>query len=493
MKNKLFLFIIGISSLMISCDKYLEDTPSKTNNIEIKTIEHVNGLLADFAYLSKDSNSAIIYGSDDVEIPIDLYKSTPQSFYYNDLLWYLWDIENNKLKNTDYFFSKSYQKIFAANTVLNSIDKVSGSDIEKNNLKSEAHFLRAYQNWLLVNTYCLPYADKFLSELGLPKKTTIDYKQSMKRMSLKETYNFIEEDLKEALNSKDTDIKRIWRGNIYAIKGFMARFYLFKGDYNEALKYANEVLAVKSDLIDYNTEMHYGRDLNYNYKGENKTIKMPYTHDEQSDFIDILGWKEFIYIRLLTNGSWWYIPSKSLLNLYDKAHDLRYKYHMIEEYSHTRAKTDISYPGYIFFYKDKVPAGITTANLYLIKAECLARMGNYSKAMETVNILRAKRMTPGSHVNLTASSKDEAILKILKERRREMPFSMRWFDIRRLNYNETPIDDVVLKRKFYEYTETSILSNKPLKEYSLSERRYANPFTTNQVVLSKGVLENNKY
>ncbi|MCH4895611.1 RagB/SusD family nutrient uptake outer membrane protein [Marinilabiliaceae bacterium JC040] len=491
--KKIYIGIFFMSLLLTSCDEYLDDMPSKTSSVQISTIEHLDGLLASYRSFYKEPNNAAIYGSDDYGIPMDLYNARPSTFYQKGLMWYLWDVNNLVLENSDYFFSGAYSKIFTANTILEYVDKVKGSAEDKARLKAEAHFIRAYENWNLVNTYCLPYASKFYGEFGLPRKTSTSYEEPMVRMSLKATYDFIEEDLQEALKSKDNTVDRMWRGNAYAIKAFMARYLLFKGDYNNALKYANEVLAVKSDLVDYNTEMHYGKDLDYTINGNKVSLKMPYTHDEQMDMIDIMAWKEFIYLRVMDHGSWWYVPSKELLDLYDHTNDLRYKYHIVEDYSYDRSIQNYSYPGYVFFYKDRIPSGMTTANLILIKAECLARTGKIQEAMNAVNILRAKRMLPGSHVNLSATTKDEAILKVLAERRREMPFSIRWFDIRRFNYNKTSIDDVVLKRKFYSYNSTTILNNGALKEYTLPEKRYAAPLTDKDIFLSNDQLKQNKY
>lgn len=495
MKNLMKISYIGIiliSLLFVSCNDFLDEMPSKTSNVEIRTTKHLDMLLANYYSLAGDNNKAMIYSSDDYELPIDLYNARPSNFKQNALMWYLWDINNLVLENSDDCFEKSYSKIFIANTVLEYVDKVEGSDADKSRLKAEAHFIRAYENWNLANTYCMPYANKYFGTIGLSKKTSTSYEQSMVRMTLKETYDFIDEDLQAALKSQENSIDKFWRGNAYAIKGFMARYMLFKGDYANALKYAEEVLAVKSYLLDYNTEMTYGRDYKYNINGKDVIVKVPSTYSQQFDLGDVMQWKENIYMRYLANGSEWYIPSQNLLNMYDKQHDLRYKYHVVENYSYCRSVSNFSAPAYVFFYEGKMPSGITTASLLLIKAECYARLGRTKDAMNAINVLRAKRMSPGYEIQ-TASSKDDAIMKVLAERRREMPFSIRWFDIRRLNNNETSIDDVVLKRRFYGYTSTSVLNSGSLKDYSLTEKRYAAPLIDREIYLSNGELKQNDY
>lgn len=491
-QKKYIILLCFVCAFLQACNDFLDERPSKGSRLEIKTVEHLDALLASSVYYN-ENNKQVIYGSDDYEIPVELYDSNPSLFSNNILMWYLWDIDNLKNERYDNLFKNEYSKIFNANVILENINNVEGTKEKKDELKAEAHFIRACSNIQLVQTYCLPYAEKFMNEPGLPLKTETNYEQSLQRSSLRDTYDFIESDLKEALKISNVDANQIWRGNLYAVKSYMARYYLNIGDYNSALKYANEVLMQKSELVDYNTEMSFAEDLIVTNGDDQYSLKVPYSFYHQMDLVDAFNWKEYLYIRFLQCDTEWFIPSKDLLALYDKTNDLRYKYHMVEDYSYNKSIFNISSPGYFFFNTEKLPSGTTVAEMYLIKAECNARLGNIGKAMSTINILRAKRMLPGAHVILHATSIDDAILKVLAERRREMPFTVRWFDIRRFNYNETAIDDVVLKRKFYSYTSTSIDNGGEVKEYSLSERRFAVPFIDREIKLSQGELRNNIY
>ncbi|MCK7554030.1 RagB/SusD family nutrient uptake outer membrane protein [Chitinophaga sedimenti] len=295
---------------------------------------------------------------------------------------------------------------------------------------------------------------------------------------------------------------RHWRANKAAVNGFAARYYLTRNNYAEAQKYAQLALDEYSVLVDYNTQMRYGRTQSVVIdpgKPESKTVVLqyPYTHDNQTDLTDMVGWKEFLYFRMLNHGSWWYIPSQALLNLYDKDHDLRYRYHIVENYSYDRGMINPSfdYPGYIFFFKDRLPSGPTVAEMLLIKAEALARTNKPGEAMAPLNLLRANRMTPGAWVTLVATTQDDAIAKVLEERRRELPFTQRWQDIRRYNNNEYAPDDVSLTRDFYPYTVAAVQTNEAIKTYSLPKgsRRFAQPIPRTEMVASNGVIEQNKY
>ncbi|MGN6177904.1 MAG: RagB/SusD family nutrient uptake outer membrane protein, partial [Mucilaginibacter sp.] len=65
---------------------------------------------------------------------------------------------------------------------------------------------------------------------------------------------------------------------------------------------------------------------------------------------------------------------------------------------------------------------------------CAARSGDANTAMNNLNTLLRNRYASGTFTNLTASSGDDALNKVLKERRKELLYrGIRWSDLRRLN------------------------------------------------------------
>src|SRR5690606_5774462 len=119
---------------------------------------------------------------------------------------------------------------------------------------------------------------------------TVSFEEPVARSPLSAVYELIESDLKEALKLNvplvQNGIARHWRGNTAAVNGFAARYYLQMNNYTEALKYANLALGEYNQLVDYNTEMEYGRNQTVTADPgtpDAKTIvlKYPYTHDNQ--------------------------------------------------------------------------------------------------------------------------------------------------------------------------------------------------------------------
>lgn len=486
----------------VSCNKFLEEKPSKGTGVIITNTSDLTALLNNYSSFYSEINRTALYSSDDYGLTKSLFDGSPSRFPLETVRFSTWDIVSIPGDFAEVFWSNEYAKIFRANLVLYNVDNLSGAEQEKATLKADAYFIRAYSYFQLVNTYCLPYSDANKNEPGLPLKLRPDYEETLVRKTLEQTYQQIESDLNEALKTTvplvQNGVARHWRASTAGVNGFASRYYLAKGDYDKALQYANASLAEYSQLVNYNTDMRYGISSTVTVNGQPVAVKFPYTHDKSGDFNDMLGWKEFLYFRMLnfnnaTNA--WYLPSQQLLSLYDTTNDLRYKYHMVKNYSYYKGATSYSYPGYVFFYDDRVPSGPTVAEMYLIKAEALARTGDVAAAMTAINILHRARTVPGSP-DLVAASQDLAIKTILEERRREVPFSQRWFDIRRFNNNNYSNDDVpALSRTFYPYTASSVTTTAPVQVYTLpaSSRRFAQPVPLSEITNSNGEIIQNNY
>ncbi|MGE0076682.1 MAG: RagB/SusD family nutrient uptake outer membrane protein [Bacteroidales bacterium] len=504
------LVIIASAALILtSCNDYLDEIPSKSSGVPITKIDQLNGLLSNVYYLETERNDLITYGSDSYEVTPELYNAAPYLFSSVSMCYNLWEVQEVETDPDNLsFWAGEYKKIFTANIILLTVGDVDGTEEEKNQIRAEAHLLRAYSYLTLVNTYCLPYCEKNKSEMGLPIKRSTSYEEDVARASLETTYNFIEEDINEALKvTTSAKSKRNWRGNIAAANGLAARFYLIKGDYSQALQYANAALDDYDELVNYNSDMSTVTNeitINGSSESEVVTLTFPYTFEFNiySGWNLLANYKGSYYYRRLFNYYQWFVPSAKLLSLYDKTYDLRYQYNIVQNYSYYKGMTDpaYSYPGYCDFDYCSL-SGPSSAEMLLIKAECIARdpsLGSVADAMSAVNILRAMRFSssaPAEVVNLSAATNEEAVLLILEERQREMPFTQRWFDIRRCNSNSDSFDDVTLTKSFYPVQQTAVLDGDPVKEFSIdpNSRKYAAPIPSDELVASKGVIKQNTY
>lgn len=78
--------------------------------------------------------------------------------------------------------------------------------------------------------------------------------------------------------------------------------------------------------------------------------------------------------------------------------------------------------------------GLTTTEVYLIKAECQARLNDIPGAMNTLNAVRVKRILAQNYAPLSASNTVEAVKLIQRTKANELINSISTFaDRRRLN------------------------------------------------------------
>nr|WP_121271794.1 RagB/SusD family nutrient uptake outer membrane protein [Pedobacter schmidteae] len=486
---KLLKYSIISVFLLAGCKKYLSEEPKKQASIQ--TVAQLEALVDNATAFSYELNYTAINSTDDTEISKPLYQNNRSvgAFSIDRLQYYVWDVNGLVNQVSDQLWNGEFKKIFTANLVLANIDQVSGDEAARQRVKADAHFIRAYSYWVLVNHYCAPYTAANLSGLGLPIKKTVEYTEPVKRSTLKETYDFILSDIAEAQKVAVDDVESLkpWRVSKKALAAFMSRFYLFTGELDNSLVQANIALASTNvKLVDFKTIK----------AGNTRTYTNPtaiQAHVELNDWQanKFLYWPESYYTRYVYTSAQWYVPSAALVALYDTQNDLRYKSFVIPNGGRRFSVITPATDRYTIFADGSyIPAGFTIAEVLLNKAEVLARKGDIGGAMDAVNTLRLKRMS--TYIALTAVNKDDAIKKVLEERRRELPFAMRWYDIRRFSVNDYPADDVTLTRDFFEVNGTGVNVNSP-KTYTLNAKRLLVPINGIEIEASQGQIVQNPY
>ncbi len=148
-----------------------------------------------------------------------------------------------------------YQGIAVANHAIEAMLEMSNdpaNDPELSNSWGEAHLLRAYLHFVLVNVFAEAYKDETQSanDVGIPyvsaveKTVTVDYSNPRFRKSVAEVYNLIEKDILEGIDLVDDSKYKVpaYHFNRNAANALAARFYLYKRDYEQCVKYATAAL-----------------------------------------------------------------------------------------------------------------------------------------------------------------------------------------------------------------------------------------------------------
>lgn len=338
-----------------------------------------------------------------------------------------------------------YGQIYIANTAIDGVPKVTGSESAKKGLIAEAKFHRAFCHLALVNIYAKHYTPASAeTDPGIPLRLDISLNASLERASVKAVYDAIINDLETAI--PDLPISQIYnhRPNKAAGYALLARTYLYQGNYQKAMENADLGLKTYNFLYDFNTIMiRTVGNSQYNYF--DATVVVNAWYDKE-----LICQKETCMVSGTYNKSYIFSDAQTVNSLFDTNNDLRFfvKFGGLSgsSYSYsecTRRWTTLQYYPMV---------GVTVPELYLTRAECLARLGgtaNLAAAVADLNQLRVTRYITGTYQNLVAANltKEQIIQITIDERRREFfGNGLRWFDLKRLNALENA--NITIQRNF---------------------------------------------
>jgi len=325
-----------------------------------------------------------------------------------------------------------YEQVFYANVVLDGLGKKPETDSMSkwDALEGAALFARAFAFYNLSQVFAPTYgtvADT--AHLGIPLRLHSEIASVSTRSTLPQTYQQIIYDLDSAemflpvmLPSKNAARNRPVR---VAAQALLARVYLSMRNYPLARAYADSALQFYDSLIDYNK------------LDTTAAIPVGMLNNETIYQANFLGSNQFsgtLYACAIAGGffSGTRIDS-SLISSYDPNDLRRVVYYHYKPNDSSYLKGSYTGTNYCF-------GGLATDELYLIRAECAARAGEFGAAMDDVNKLLAARWRSGSFPGYTVSSWQEALDTVLLERRKELAFrGLRWTDLRRLNAEDSNI------------------------------------------------------
>ncbi|SIO53273.1 RagB/SusD family nutrient uptake outer membrane protein [Chitinophaga niabensis] len=381
---------------------------------------------------------------------------------------------NSYLWNKDIFgveasieYNTAYNIIASANVVLEgvaAIDIATDKLAEYNNVKGQALFFRSMLFSELAAVFCKHYnASTAANDLGICIRTKSDVHHLEPRSSIEQTYKLIIDDLKLAASLLPVTAVYKTRPCKSAAFALLARTYLQMGSYTNAKSFSDSALTYSARLLDFNDEIiSITKPYRFpDFKLENPEIVFYATGYPHAGIAPSASFNRSFVDSLLFQS-------------YDD-NDLRKTYFFATD-NVGRAKYRGGYTG-----NDLIFDGIGINEVFLIRAECNARMNNIVSATDDLNKLLKNRYKKGAYTDFVATDGDVALVKILEERRKELPFTgqIRWQDLRRLN--KEPRFARVLKR----------LYNGTLYEIQPNDKRYIYPFPQNEIDLA-GIQQNER-
>lgn len=243
MNTKIIYKIFGLSLitlLLLSCEKYFDVNPDMRT--ELNTVDKVGQLLVT-AYPTSDYFLFAELASD------NSWDKGPGDFGKNDVAResYFWEevtqVTDNYSPNT--YWLGMYKAIAAANQAIEAIDE-HDFGLKGQQYKGEALLARAYAHHMLVSLFSKAYQiNGDNSSPGVPYITTpenVAFK-NYDRGTVASVYENIEQDLIAGMALiKGISFKSAkFHFNEQAAYAFAARFYLFKGDYDQVIQYSSAI------------------------------------------------------------------------------------------------------------------------------------------------------------------------------------------------------------------------------------------------------------
>ncbi len=410
---KRLIILVLASVLFGACSDFLEETSQDL--IVPKSVKDYEEFLFGEGYLKDDISvhTWLDIMTDDVKENISGWSfgsdSRTDGFGY-----YTWQKSPEETISgalrKDNAWETYYHSILICNVVLDAMGDMEGSEQRKAVLKGEAHALRAWCYFMLVNLYGEPY-NKTMAEnlLGVPLNEVVGMEDKhFSRASVAVVYEQIEKDLADAIRYFTTygSGKSVFRWNLPATYLLASRVSLYKKDYDKVIEYANKVIATNPQLYDLATMSSDDHFIN------NKNPEVLFTY----------GNYLIPYFATLAKCNF---PASDDLIASLGNNDYRKTAFLQKRNSNYTANK-----GYSSGETNLYGFALRTAEAYLNRAEAYAETGNTEKAMADLKVIRMNRLKV--YEELTAVSKEEAIVRVREERRRELCFEYhRWFDLRR--------------------------------------------------------------
>jgi hypothetical protein len=397
---------LGTLMLMAGCDKYLEEKSNKALVVP-STLEDLQALLDDNYTMNTYTPGYGQTSDDDFFVTMASYNSLNE----RNRGVYIWEAVPYTYPND---WSYSYHAVYNANYCLEKVRELprpATAPAQWDNVAGSAYFYRGYYYLSLLWQHALGYDSSTAgSDAGVVLRLSSDFTQPSQRSSVVEGYRQVENDLKMAAAALPLRTEHPIRPSRAAAWGALARAYLSMRRYDSAGYYAGQALGIYNSLIDYNSSEVTAASMT------------PFKMYNQ----------ETVFYSTQTNNyspkSPTYALTDTLLYRSYAADDLRREAFFYPNQGYYSFKGSYADSRLTFF------SGITTAELYLIRAECRARAGRQAEALADLNTLLAKRWKTGRFVPVPDRGKAASLDAILLERRKELVMrGLRWPDIKRLN------------------------------------------------------------
>ena len=437
-----------------------EDAMRTYNDAE----QHFRGIYA--SLLSSSLFSGELTLLPDIQCDMVYAVESSAGTYVN---FWQWDILSN-----DTYVEAVYGSLYAAigncNFYLDRIDEVRAQETDDqkrenlDNYTGQVHAIRALCYSKLLECFCKPYQTgsvdgqtSTLDEPGVVLRTKYFEKEPIRRASLKDSYEFVVEELKKAEtlleDFEDDNAPNNDYISLAAVQALRARIALYMQDWDTAVTYASKLIDDKEQTFRLASTTRTAAD------GADEFSYM-WAYDQGPEIIWRIGYTYTnyggalgdVFLGLKRDYQYCYpifVPGQNVFDAYQSA-DYRYTSYFADSSSGLVIgySNGLDWPLLVKYYGNRslisynptqfiessMPKPLRLAEQYLIRAEAYCRRNEISKANQDLATLRSYR---GGSISLGS----DWLQSIADERLRELYMEgFRLHDLKRwhMGFERTP-------------------------------------------------------
>lgn len=398
-----------LTTLLPSCKKFLDQKPNHALSVPA-TLTEARDLLNNYVVMNCQTPDMSMESDDDFYMTDALFNTSNESVKAA----YCW----KKDLVTDLAWENMYKVVLTANMALELTRQIAPTvqnQVEWNTVKGMALFHRSHAFYQLAQCYAKPYDQvTAVAEPGIPLRLASDLNIPTIRSTLQETYDQIINDLKQAVPLLQVTTMPVSIPSKAAAYAMLARISHAMENYEDALRYADSCLQLNAGLTNYNTV------------SASAVAPFQQFNTEVIFASTLAGLSRFSVNNLLVDS-----------NLFQSYHgnDLRRSLFFKNLSPQVGFGFKGNYEGNTY---GQLFTGLAVDEMYLIKAECQARLIGFAAAMDTLNAFLVTRWRTGTFTPFAAATDQQALDIILVERRKQLiGRGLRWHDLRRYNQHSS--------------------------------------------------------
>lgn len=424
--NKQRIYLVAML-LMFSaaCKKDLQPYDSKSNENALATPDDLQtatyGTYAGLVNAEYTRFEHILseYPSDNVAL-----SGTTTDPLYN--IYNYTDFPGNNI--TTSFWRQAYKVIFSANQIIEKIPDGESPILDQ--LKGENMYLRSMAHFDLVRFFGRPYAQDNGASPGIPIISATGGELLPPRSTVKEVYEFMIQDLTKAASLMGSEKDSRFASKEVA-NALLARLYLYMGDNAKAIESAN--LVINSNRYQLLGTTAYKTYFTAVPESNPETIFAIRHTQADNRLKGAIG--SMYYNDPVTQSTGWgeMYASMAYVKLLDTyPNDVRHSFIQLQLTATGDTLKRGNVPKYFvnkYNWQEGVanlssPVFLRLAEMYLIRAEANAKLGNAQPTIDDVNLIRQRAGLSGAELYSTGDLKGKASLLdvVLEERHLEFAF-----------------------------------------------------------------------